>query len=505
MMNPKQSPHSGKRKSMYLPIPTCMMIFLFFIYSCNKSSSGNSSSTTGTSSSDTAYNTLYIPPTLSGTSFNLTLSKSSKQFFKTGSSTATYGYNGQNFWGPTLIMNKGDNVQMNVTNGLTDTTTVHWHGFHIPAKMDGGPHQKIAPSTTWSPNFLIMNNASTYWYHPHLHQKTFEQLTMGAGGFIIVKDPVEAALNLPRTYGTDDIPLVLTSRRFNSDNSFDITTHAYGDYALVNGTINAQISLPKQYVRFRILNAETERAYNLGFSDNRTFYVIGNDGGLLSTPVAVTRLVMSVGERYEILVNLGNDAVGSSLSLKAYNSNQSFGFPGAEPGTTGEFGSLLNNVDFQLLKINVTTSIASAVTNIPTTLVSNTYWKSSDVTNSITTAINGGQGGSAFYFDNNFYNYTTINQTIPLNAIVNWTFSGGSIFGHSVHIHDVQFNIVSRSTGAIAPYETGWKDTYFIHLGETVSVVAKFSDFSDTTWPFMYHCHFPNHEDGGLMGQFIVK
>ena len=482
-----------------------LLVFVSLISSsCNKSTDSTSSSSS-TSSTDTIYNTLFIPPTLTGTTFNLTLSQSSKQFFKTGSATTTYGYNGQSFWGPTLIMNKGDNVQMNVTNGLTDTTTVHWHGFHVPAKMDGGPHQKIAPSSTWSPYFQVMNNASTFWYHPHLHQKTFEQLTMGAGGLIIVKDPIEAALNLPRTYGTDDIPLVLTSRRFNSDNSFDITTHAYGDYLLANGTIYPQVSLPKQYVRFRILNAETERAYNLGFSDNRTFYVIGNDGGLLNAPVAVTRLVMGVGERYEILVNLGNDAVGSSLSFKAYNANQAFGFPGAEAGTTGEFGSLLNNADFQVLKINITTATTNAVTSMPTSLVSNTYWKSTDATTTISTVINGGQGATAFYFDNNYYNYTTINQTIPLNAIVNWTFSGGNIFGHSVHIHDVQFNIVSRSSGAIASYETGWKDTYFIHLGETVSVVAKFSDFSDTTWPFMYHCHFPNPEDAGLMGQFIVK
>ena len=283
-------------------------LLVFALAVCLLVSCKKSNGTSSTSSTDTSYNALFIPPTLSGTTFNLTLSQSSKQFFKTGAATTTYAYNGQSIWGPTLIMNKGDNVIMNVTNGLTDTTTVHWHGFHVPAKMDGGPHQKIAPNATWSPYFTVMNNAATYWYHPHLHQKTYEQLTMGAGGLIIVKDPIEAALNLPRTYGTDDIPLVLTSRRFNSDKSFDVTTHAYGDYELVNGTINPQVSLPKQYVRLRLLNAETERAYNLGFSDNRTFYVIGNDGGLLSTPVSVTRLVMGVGERYEILVNLGNES-----------------------------------------------------------------------------------------------------------------------------------------------------------------------------------------------------
>jgi bilirubin oxidase len=490
-----------------LLISACLLSLAGCKKTSDSSSSGTSTSgsnSSGTNTSDSAYHTLFIPPAITGTTFNIVLSKSTKQFF-TGKATATYGYNGQSFWGPTLIMNKGDNVQMNVTNTLQDTTTVHWHGFHIPAVMDGGPHQKIAPGTTWSPYFQVMNNASTFWFHPHLHEKTYVQQTMGAGGLIIVRDPIESALNLPRTYGTDDIPLVLTSRRFNSDNSFDTTVHDYGDYALVNGTLSPQVSLPKQYVRFRILDAEIERAYNLGFSDNRSFYVIGNDGGLLNAPVAVTRLVIGVGERYEILVNLGGDAVGSSVSLKAYNSNQTFGFPGGEPGTTGETGSLLNNKDFEVLKINVASPTASAITSVPVSLTTNTYWQASDANASLSTAINGGQGLSAFYFDNNYYNYSTINHTISLNSIVNWTFVNGNIFGHSIHIHDIQFKIVSRSSGAIASYEQGWKDTFFLRLGETVSVVAKFDDFSDGVNPYMYHCHFPNHEDAGLMGQFIVK
>ena len=479
------------------------VLLIGLVLVCCKKNSSSSSTAVGTNR-DTTYNTLYIPPVLTGTTFNLTLSKSTKQFFSTGAATPTYGYNGESFWGPTLIFNKGDNVSFNIINTLSDTTTVHWHGFHIPAIMDGGPHQKIAPGGSWSPNYQVLNNAGTFWYHPHLHEKTYQQLTMGAGGLIIVKDPIEAALNIPRTYGTDDIPVVLTSRRFNSDHSFDTDVNDYGDYLLANGTMYPQISLPKQYVRLRILNAEIERAYNLGFNDNRTFYVISEDGGLLNAPVATTRLVLGVGERAEILVNLGNDALGSSVALKAYNSNQTFGFPGGEPATSGSLGSLLNNSDFQVLKINIAAATATAINTIPGTLTNNTYWAASDANTSITTTITGGQGGSEFAFDNNNYNYVTINHSIPLNSIVNWTFINSNIFGHSIHIHDIQFKIVSRSSGNIAPYETGWKDTFFLHLGETVSVVAKFNDFADGTNPYMYHCHFPNHEDGGLMGQFLV-
>ncbi len=484
--------------------PTLLISCIVLFICCKKTTNDNgSTSTNTTTTSDTTHNTLYIPPTLTGTSFNLALGKSSKQFF-TGATTPTYSYNNLPFWGPTLIFNKGDNVSFNITNNLTDTTTLHWHGFHIPAVMDGGPHQKIAPGATWSPHFTVMNNASTFWFHPHLHEKTYEQITMGAGGLIIVKDPIESALNLPRTYGTDDIPLVLTSRRFNTDNSFNTNVNDYGDYLLANGTLNPQISLPKQYVRFRILNAEIERAYNLGFSDGRTFYVISNDGGLLDAPVAVTRLVLGVGERAEILVNLGGDNVGSSLKLMSYNSNQSFGFPGGESAQSGNLGSLLNNKDFEVLKINVAAANAQAITSIPTKLTTNTTLTTADATSNISTSITAGQGGSEFAFDNNNYNYVTINHTIPLNTTVKWTFVNSNVFGHSIHIHDIQFKIVSRSSGAIQNYEQGWKDTFFLHLGETVSVVAKFDDFADATNPFMYHCHFPNHEDAGLMGQFLV-
>lgn len=474
------------------------------VISCSKESDVSPTTTTTTTTTTTGtYNDLFIPPTLSGKDFNLSLGKTTKQL-RTGNATPTYSYNGTGFWGPTLIMNKGDFVKLNVTNNLSETTTTHWHGFHIPAIMDGGPHQIIEPNTTWSPSFEVKNNAGTYWYHPHLHEKTYEQMTYGAGGFIIVKDPTESALALPRTYGEDDIPLVLTSRRYNSNNTFDITTHAYGDYMLTNGTPDAQVSLPKQYVRLRILNAEVERGYNLGFSDNRTFYVIGNDGGLLDAPVAVTRVKLAVGERAEILVNLGGDATGSSLDLKAFNANQEFGFGGSEPQTSGEFGSLLNNKDFSVLHINVKAATANAITALPAKLTTNTYWKESDATVTRTISITGGQAGSAFTFDNNIYGATKINQKVKLNTVEKWTIVNNNIFGHSFHIHDIQFKIVSRSSGAIASYESGWKDTFYIRTGETVSVVAKYDDFASDTDLFMYHCHFPNHEDAGLMGQFLV-
>jgi bilirubin oxidase len=467
----------------------------------NSSSSSSSSSSSG--SMGGAYNKLWIPPTIEGKQFNLKLSKSTKQL-RDGTITSTMGYNGAEFWGPTLIMQKGDVVQMNVTNDIGEDTTTHWHGFHIPANTDGGPHQIIPAGTTWSPSFEVKNQAATYWYHPHLHMMTQSQLTYGAGGLIIIRDPQEAALALPRTYGTDDIPLVLTSRRFNTTNQFNVTD-AYGDYELVNGTPSPEVDAPAQFVRFRILNGEIERGYNLGFSDDRQFYVIGSDGGLLNAPVPTTRLVMFVGERYEILVDMSKDAVGSSIDLKAYNSGQAMDFPGGEPAQTGKFGSLLNNKNFDVLHINVTAPTANPIMSVPQTLASNVYWTDADATSSRTLSINDMGPGTPFTFDGQVYDMNVINQNVALNAIDKWTIKNGMTFSHSFHIHDIQFKLTARTGGTIAAYEQGWKDTVRVPRNGSVTFVAKFDDFASATDPFMYHCHMVDHEDGGLMGQFLVK
>lgn len=466
--------------------------------------------------SNAQYNTMAMPEALYGTTFNLNIHESVKQL-TTGNQTITGAINNENFWGPTLFINKGDEVHLNVTNNLNEATTVHWHGMHLPAVMDGGPHQIIPAGTLWQPYWTVMNQASTLWYHPHLHETTQAQMTKGVGGFIIVKDPQEAALALPRTYGVDDIVLALTSRSYNATtNTFvspPTSTRVYGDYMLTNGTPKAQYTLPKQMVRLRILNAEIERGYNLGFSDNRTFYIIANDGGLLNAPVAITgtnRVKLMVGERIELLVDLSNDALGATLDLKAYNSGQTLGFPGGEPNTGGQFGSLLNNTDFSVLHINVgaTTTTTPPITAVPTTLATNTYWTANEATVNRTIAVTGGQGPTPFSLDNHPFVLNVIDKTVVLNTVEKWTVTNNAIFGHSFHVHDIEFKIVARNGVAanVGAHESGWKDTFYVPRNESVTFVGKFDDFADAdvTHPYMYHCHFGGHEDGGMMGQFIV-
>lgn len=453
------------------------------------------------------YNRLPIPQALKGPECTLHIVDTFAQL-RSGNQTITGGINGHQFWGPTIFVNKGDTVRMTVINNLNDSTTLHWHGLHLPAVMDGGPHQVIPPGTIWKPFWKITNNASTYWYHPHLHEMTLEHLSKGIGGLLIVNDEQESALPLPRTYGIDDIPLVFTSRRYASNNQFIVQNTAYGDYLLTNGVHNAEFTVPRQVVRLRVLNAEIERSYTIGFSDNRTFYVIGTDGGLREQPLPVNRLHIAVGERYEILLDCSKDEIGKSLDLLAYNANQPFGFPGGEPAQDGQFGSLLNNKNFQMMHFTIGESTGTPIMTIPETLIPFQGIDVNTATGNQDIRVMGGAPNSPmpFHFNGGIFNITRVDKTIPMNSVQKWTITNSNVFGHTFHIHDVQFNLIARNgnASAVGQHELGWKDVLYLPRNESATFIARFDDYADPLHPFMYHCHFSNHEDDGMMQQFVV-
>ena len=457
------------------------------------------------------YQQLWIPDTLSGSTFNLTAQDTFKQML-TGNQTITAAYNG-NWWGPTMIWNKGQTVHLNVTNKLQDTTTVHWHGMHLPAVMDGGPHQLIPPNTVWSPYWTVTNNAATYWYHPHLHMEAEKQITEGLGGLIIVRDATESALALPRTYGVDDIPLILTDRSFSSN---QMTVVPYGDSMITNGVLHAQYTMPAQVVRLRVLDAAIERSYNIGLSTGDTFYVITTDGGLLNAPVPLTRFLISPGERVEILLNLTGKT--GSLDLKAYNSTLSNVIGGGENFGGGPFVNALGKKDFTMLHINIGSQTASPITTIPSSLTANTYLNSSSASLTrhltiIDSAAAGFTGPNAFVINHHLFKLNLIDYQVPVDSTEIWEITSTSGFSHPFHIHDVEFNVLTIDGATPPAVQQGWKDVILIpgtqgppgtNGSHVVKFIARFSDYSDSIHPFMFHCHIALHEDEGMMGQFVV-
>ena len=461
----------------------------------------------------TAQNQLYIPETLSGNQFDLILQPGNTQLFD-GMATATMGINGDNL-APTLIFEQGEYVNINVTNNLDEETTIHWHGMHVAPDNDGGPHSVIMPGDTWNPQFTIMDKATTMWYHPHLHGKTNEHVTKGISGLIIIKDDEEATLDLPRTYGVDDFPLILQTKQFDNDNQIVIGEHI-DNVPMANSTIDAFVELPAQVVRLRILNGSSMRVFNLGFSNNATFYQIGSDGGLLSTSLSMTRLLLAPAERAEILIDLSG-MEGQSIDLKSYGStlpNSAYGVAGLSSmqggSPTGYNSNPLNGSDFTLLTINVGDQTNNPVTSIHNTLVEVFPLNEADATvyRSLTIQapdmMNDGVTGP-FEFSGQTFNMNVVNQTVQLGDTEIWEIFNMSMVAHPFHIHDVQFYILDRNGTPPPENERGRKDVVLVKQMETVRFIAKFEDFANEEVPYMYHCHMLQHEDDGLMGQFIVE
>lgn len=460
----------------------------------------------------TAQNQLIIPELLTGNEFNLSLQHGNTQLFD-GVATQTMGVNGPNL-APTLIFENGDFININVTNNLDEETTIHWHGMHISPENDGGPHSVIYPGEIWNPQFEIMEKACTMWYHPHLHQKTNEHVTKGITGLIIIKDEEEAELNLPRTYGVDDFPLILQTKQFDDSNQIVIGEHL-DNIPMVNSTIEAFAEFPAQVVRLRLLNGSSMRAFNVGFSNNATFYQIGSDGGLLTQPVNMTRLLLAPAERAEILVDLSG-LENQTIELKSFGSTipQSVYGVATLVSMMGDFlegysSNELNGSDFTLLQINIENQTVNPILSIPEDLVEVTPLLEVDATTTRTLQIQGtnmmanGISGP-FEFNNQSFNMNVINQMVMINDTEIWEVFNASLIAHPFHIHDVQFYILDRNGVIPALNERGRKDVVLVNQMETIRFIAKFEDFADVEIPYMYHCHMLQHEDNGLMGQFIV-
>ncbi|MEX2449622.1 MAG: multicopper oxidase domain-containing protein [Rhodospirillales bacterium] len=437
--------------------------------------------------------------------FDLHLQQGSTQFLATGAPTPTLGING-GFLGPTLSMQNGENVVINVTNRIGEPSTLHWHGFHVPAKHDGGPHQVIENGATWSPAFEIKQKAATFWYHSHMHHKTGEQVYRGLAGLIVVEDAESLSLDLPKTYGVDDIPLIIQDRAFNRDGTFryvssmhDVMMGMQGDTILVNGTVNPFLHAKTQKIRFRILNGSNARFYTLAFSDGRRFQQIATDGSFLSGPVETDRIVLAPSERAQIVVDIGTD--GRPLKLVS--------LPGETQG--GGMMSAMANQRFDIIEIRPDAALKSSPA-VPGKLTDLPRLRAQDAVKTrrfvlamgMGPGMGGGGGGGGFTINGRSMDMKRIDERVKLGDTEIWEIKNDSPMTHPFHIHDIQFQILDRNGNPPAPGERGLKDTVRVHGGETVRVIARFEDYADPDHPYMYHCHILEHEDAGMMGQFVV-
>ena len=477
----------------------------------------------------------FVPPldtgiTMDGSrTFNLQMQNGTTSFFP-GIETNSSGYNG-NYLGPTLLMEKGDNVVLNVTNTMPFATTTHWHGIHLPAIMDGGPHQLIDQNSTWTASFEVKNRASTYWYHPHPHPIGFPidtlsatgwQVYQGLLGLLIIKDSEIDELGLPSEYGVDDIPIILQDKSFNEDSTYfapippqgsEFANLRRGYTIMVNGVVTPLLNSHGQMIRFRILNASNARTYRLGFSDNREFNVVGSDGGILDDISTVTRLDMSPAERYEIVVDF-SDAIGNTIKLMSFNSEiESHTYPNGLPGNIYWISPLLDDYDisdFEIMTIYIGEPTLEPVTEFDQELTNINLIDpetASNIDNPRTFVLAAPVGnGNGFTINELLFDHNRIDDIIYLGDTEVWDIQNLANMAHPFHVHGNSFQVLSRTNGVrpLMDYELGWKDVITVYPQETVRIIKPFEDYTDSNHPYMSHCHILEHEDAGMMTHWVV-
>ena len=267
-----------------------------------------------------------------------------------------------------------------------------------------------------------------------------------------------------------------------------------GETILVNGTVAPYADIPAKKVRLRILNASNARRFKFGFSDNRSFHQIASDGGLLASPVARTRMILSPGERAEIVVDFTNDTKRVTLISDAIHDDL----------TMMRLWHVFvaqrdENQIFRILELRPQPTVAPSIP-LPKKLNAISRLTPDMSTRTRRFVLDWGSRT----INGRKMNDERVDAVIRSGAVEIWEVRDETGTYHPFHIHAVQFQIISRDGESPEPYEQGWKDTVLIHDGETVRLIMKFPKYSDPRTPYMYHCHILEHEDMGMMGQFVV-
>lgn len=467
------------------------------------------------------------------------------------------------YLGPTIKVRKGQKIRIRFNNRLPEETIVHWHGMHVPEKYDGHPKDVIETGQTYVYEFEILNRAGTYWYHPHPHGRTGPQVYNGLAGLLLVTDEEEQRLNLPAQ--EFDVPVVIQDRSFDNENQLvyidsrmDRMRGFLGNQILVNGKANHTLALKAGCsYRLRLLNGSNSRIYKLGWSDGSKVTVFGVDGSLLTEPKNLPYLMLGPAKRVDVWLDLTDRPHGTELTME----NKSFPLEVMSGGMMG--GGMMSSDEISLPQGSVydvfkikTSSSGSNRYKLPGKLAADNSLKVSDAINA--------KNPRQFTFAMSHMEWTINGRTwettgvskeekVKLNTTEVWELinengemmmgggghsnddsNGGGMMGnggmmnrdkmgrggrsnrmqmaHPIHLHQLQFNMLEYAIDEVDPelwdavkdgfIKEGWHDTVLLMPGMRVKIIMRFENFKGL---FLYHCHNLEHEDMGMMRNFLIS
>lgn len=449
--------------------------------------------------------------------------------FMPGLRTPVLGFN-QAYLGPVLRLRRGRTARVDVNNRLDEVITVHWHGLHVPGAVDGGPHTTIAPGSRWAPALEIDQPAATLWYHSHVHGHTGPHVLRGLAGMLLIDDPAAPASALPQSYGVDDLPLIIQDRAFGRDGrlvypagGMAMMAGFRADQILVNGAIRPEAAVPAGWVRLRLLNASNARIYRLRFEDGRAMHQIASDGGLLPRPVRLGGVVLAPGERAEVLVDFADSGRVRLLSEPDGNTPMGgmMGGMGRGRGMGGMMGAptqpeaVAGDGSFEVMRFAVDPRRAAPVRVLPGELagaaplpalgppVRRRRFELDAMGGMMGGGMGrGGMGGMGMMTINGrAFDMSRIDQRVRRGDTELWEVVASDM-AHPFHVHGCSFQVLSHNGVPVDFASTGWKDTVLVE--GRAQLLVRFEHAASDAAPYMFHCHILEHEDAGMMGQFVV-
>ncbi len=451
--------------------------------------------------------------------------------FQQGAASRTFGYSGS-FLGPVLRLHRGDTVTMTVANKLDRQTTIHWHGLLTPSDLDGGPHNPIEPGDVWQPFLTIDQPAATLWYHPHPHGDTARQVYHGLAGLLYVEDGSAQSLGLPTSYGVDDIPLILQDREFGAegllsyDNSPAAIQHgSRGNTILVNGAMAPRSEVPAGVIRLRLLNGANARNFRLVFADRRPMHVIANDNGFIAAPAAVSEITIAPGERYELLVDFSD---GKLIPLLTYPDTADSPEASLTPvllfAPNGPMNSANQYIPKQLADAELP-PVAAAVRRRSFVLdgmaaANDTLTKGASAAGPPTdngampsmdhsqmgaaggTGLSGLDMGMKMGINGAPFDMARIDAEMKIGETEIWELRSTEM-AHPFHIHGASFRILSLDGAPPPEHVAGVKDTVLVR--SSAEILVTFKHKTEAGKPFVFHCHILEHEDAGMMAQYVTS
>lgn len=417
-------------------------------------------------------------------------------------------YNGQ-VPGPRLEAKPGDTIQINFTNNLPQPTNIHYHGLHIPITGNAdNVFLRISPGDRLTYQFKIPENhpAGLFWYHPHLHGLTAEQLFGGLAGLFVVRGELD---EIPEVKAAAEQFLVLQDFALDRGGNLlpsqelSIMTGRQGDLITVNGQSNPNFTIPTQgLLRLRILNASSSRFYRLSLEEH-PFYLIATDGGALAETQEISELLLTPGERADVLIP-ANREPGKYRLLNLPYQRVGMGMMGGGMMGRGMMGRGMmgRNIPDDRPQVLATVSYDTKVAAVPLPTKLIPVEALPEPQNVRRFQMNHGMmagQGMAFMFNGQPYQLERIDTQVQLNTVEEWELINTGMMDHPFHVHGNAFQVLSRN-GKPEPYRA-WKDVVLVRPGDTVRMRMPLRDFTGKT---VYHCHILDHEDLGMMGNLEI-